>query len=47
LKKNEEFAKTMLGSPLTMAPELLEGDRYNSKADIWSIGCCFFELIYG
>ena len=26
LRKNEDFAKTMLGSPLTMAPEILEGD---------------------
>lgn len=44
---NDTFTNTMLGSPLNMAPEVLEGSEYNNKADIWSIGTCFYELIYG
>jgi serine/threonine-protein kinase ULK2 len=44
---NDIFTNTMLGSPLNMAPEVLEGTEYNNKADIWSIGTCFYELIYG
>lgn len=30
-----------------MAPEVLGGKEYNNKADIWSIGTCFYELLYG
>ena len=30
-----------------MAPEILAGKKYNSKADIWSIGVMFYELLYG
>ena len=37
----------MIGSPVYMAPEALRGDNYNVKADIWSIGILFFEMIYG
>ena len=44
---NEAFANTTLGSPLNMAPEVLEGKSYNNKADIWSVGTCFYELLTG
>lgn len=37
----------MLGSPLNMAPEVLNNSEYDNKADIWSIGTVFFELLYG
>eukprot|EP00919_Chromeraceae_sp_WS-2016_P049720 GHVR01117718.1.p1 GENE.GHVR01117718.1~~GHVR01117718.1.p1 ORF type:complete len:107 (-),score=7.51 GHVR01117718.1:693-1013(-) len=37
----------MLGSPLNMAPEVLGGNKYNNKADIWSIGACIYEMVYG
>jgi serine/threonine protein kinase len=37
----------MLGSPLNMAPEVLGGNQYNSKADIWSIGVVFYETLFG
>ena len=44
---DEVMATTMLGSPLNMAPEILAGKDYNNKADIWSIGTCFYELLFG
>jgi len=37
----------MLGSPLNMAPEVLNGKEYTNKADIWSIGTVFYELLFG
>jgi serine/threonine-protein kinase ULK/ATG1 len=37
----------MLGSPLNMAPEVLGGNEYNNKADIWSIGTVFYEMLFG
>jgi serine/threonine-protein kinase ULK/ATG1 len=43
----ESYASTMLGSPLNMAPEVLNNQEYDSKADIWSIGTVFFELLFG
>lgn len=30
-----------------MAPEVLGGNQYNNKADIWSIGVVFYEMIFG
>lgn len=30
-----------------MAPEVLGGNEYNNKADIYSIGTVFFEMLYG
>lgn len=47
LLHHEEYATTMLGSPLNMAPEVLGNTKYNSKADIWSIGACIYEMLYG
>ena len=44
---NDYLASTILGSPLNMAPEVLEGRPYDNKADIWSVGTCFYELIVG
>lgn len=35
------------GTPLNMAPEILEKRSYNFKADIWSLGVILFELITG
>ena len=36
---NSSFARSIVGTPLATAPEVLEGLPYNEKADIWSYGC--------
>ena len=49
-KSGSEMATTKLGSPITMAPELLNGGsnvQYNNKADLWSVGVCFYQMIFG
>ena len=33
----------ILGTPLYMSPELLCGEGYDMKSDVWSIGCVAFE----
>lgn len=47
LGEEDEQAETILGSPLNMAPEVLDHQPYNNKADIWSIGVAFYELVFG
>lgn len=44
--KNQRSA-TMCGTPLYMAPQLVEDIRYTYLADIWSLGVIFFELLTG
>ncbi|XP_023331893.1 serine/threonine-protein kinase 36 isoform X2 [Eurytemora carolleeae] len=35
------------GTPLYMAPELIEEKPYDHTADIWSLGCIVYELLTG
>ncbi|KAJ7805905.1 kinase-like domain-containing protein, partial [Mycena olivaceomarginata] len=41
---HSEFATTYSGTPIYMSPELVRGIAYNSKSDIWSLGCVIYEL---
>ncbi|RZC67539.1 hypothetical protein C5167_011223 [Papaver somniferum] len=42
-----ENAETVCGSPLYMAPEILQFQRYDEKIDMWSVGVILFELLNG
>lgn len=41
-----ELAKTVCGSPLYMAPEVLNRRNYTDKADLWSVGVILYRLIF-
>lgn len=50
-KIGSDYSKTQLGTPITMAPELLFPAKgtvsYNSKADLWSVGVVFYQMLFG
>ncbi|KAF2652070.1 kinase-like protein [Lophiostoma macrostomum CBS 122681] len=39
------LAETLCGSPLYMAPEILRYEKYDPKADLWSVGTVLFEMM--
>lgn len=41
------MAETLCGSPLYMAPEILRYERYDAKADLWSVGTVLYEMVVG
>ena len=41
------LAETLCGSPLYMAPEILRYEKYDAKADLWSVGTVLYEMISG
>lgn len=42
-----EGKKEILGSPLYMAPEIIHGDSYDARVDIWSTGVITYILLCG
>ena len=44
LDDNYEMAQTRDGCRIYMSPERHRGERYNHKADMWSLGCILYEL---
>ena len=43
LMKNQ-MARTQIGTPYYMAPEIWNHKSYGPKADMWSMGCIIFEM---
>lgn len=44
LSCTSDVAKTVVGTPYYMSPEVCENKPYSCKSDIWSLGCLFYEL---
>jgi len=48
----KEYGYSIVGSPEYMSPEITEGRHqggsyYGAEIDWWSLGCVFFEMIFG
>ncbi|XP_075275012.1 serine/threonine-protein kinase Nek11 isoform X4 [Opisthocomus hoazin] len=39
-----DLATTFTGTPYYMSPEALKHQGYNTKSDIWSVGCILYEM---
>ncbi|XP_066542812.1 serine/threonine-protein kinase Nek5 isoform X2 [Hoplias malabaricus] len=44
LNNSVELARTCVGTPYYLSPEICENRPYNNKTDIWSLGCVLYEL---
>ncbi|CAD8150243.1 unnamed protein product [Paramecium octaurelia] len=44
LNDQNNFARTMVGTPYYLSPEMCEEKPYNEKSDIWALGCVIYEL---
>jgi serine/threonine protein kinase len=44
LEHTLQLCRTQVGTPYYLSPEICEGKNYNSKTDIWSLGCILYQL---
>jgi hypothetical protein len=44
LERTFQLCHTQIGTPYYLSPEICNGKPYNSKTDIWSLGCLLYEL---
>ena len=42
-----DYLTTRCGTPAFVAPEIVLGNKYNEKCDMWSIGCLLYMIICG
>ncbi|VDN10847.1 unnamed protein product [Dibothriocephalus latus] len=44
LNSTLDLARTCIGTPYYLSPEICENKPYNNKSDIWALGCVLYEL---
>ena len=44
LRNTGELARTAIGTPYYLSPEICDNKPYNNKSDIWSLGCILYEM---
>ena len=43
----DQIHQSLVGSPMYMCPEILNGSTYSTKSDVWSMGVIFYQMLYG
>uniref|UniRef100_S4RQ96 non-specific serine/threonine protein kinase n=1 Tax=Petromyzon marinus TaxID=7757 RepID=S4RQ96_PETMA len=44
LNSTTELARTCIGTPYYLSPEICENKPYNHKSDMWALGCVLYEM---
>lgn len=44
LNSTVELARTCIGTPYYLSPEICENKPYNNKSDVWALGCVLYEM---
>jgi len=44
VKQKDQLMSTQTGTPYYASPEVWKDNPYDSKSDIWSMGCLLYEL---
>ncbi|XP_065592367.1 serine/threonine-protein kinase Nek1 isoform X4 [Cyrtonyx montezumae] len=44
LSSTVELARTCIGTPYYLSPEICQNRPYNNKSDIWALGCVLYEM---
>ncbi|KAM9143620.1 serine/threonine-protein kinase Nek1 isoform 3-T5 [Pangshura tecta] len=44
LNSTVELARTCIGTPYYLSPEICQNKPYNNKSDIWALGCVLYEM---
>ena len=44
MEGTNDFARTCIGTPYYMSPEIFKNKQYNQKSDIWALGCVLYEM---
>ena len=45
--ESDEASHSKCGTPLLMAPEVLQNKEYGHKRDVWAIGALYYQIITG
>jgi len=44
--KYNPTAQTSVGTPIYMSPQIIMGEPYTIKCDVWSLGVVFYKMLF-